>query len=252
MNTENHGAPEGAIRAVPAGTDDLTGRRFERLEVLGFLGVVATVRGRRRSRWLCRCDCGRECMAVADVLRARRKRSCGCLSSDVTAARNFTHGKSKTVEYTIWNVARDRSENPNNERYAEYGARGIGMCAGWKTDPASFLADMGPRPLRHSIDRIDNDGGYWCGHCSECVRLGRPANCRWATMHTQTRNMRRNQMITIDGETLCASDWAARIGVDPEVISSRIRKGWEPTLAVAAARMSPDERRALRRERTAR
>lgn len=45
---------------------------------------------------------------------------------------------------------------------------------------AHFLADMGERPsAKHSLDRLDLNGGY--------THL----NCRWATREEQARNTRR-------------------------------------------------------------
>lgn len=71
-----------------------------------------------------------------------------------------------------------------------YADRNLEVCPHWLTFD-NFLADMGERPSRdHSIDRIDNDGGYWCGHCEWCEANGRPSNCRWATRSEQQRNKR--------------------------------------------------------------
>jgi hypothetical protein len=80
-------------------------------------------------------------------------------------------------EYECWVSMRDRCRNPNNKRYEHYGRRGITVCRRWDTFE-NFLADMGPRPDGHSIDRIDNDGNY------------DPGNCQWATRSQQRRNRR--------------------------------------------------------------
>jgi len=74
---------------------------------------------------------------------------------------------------------RDRCRNPNNQRFADYGGRGIRVCDRWAESFANFIADMGPKPTpQHSLDRKDNDLGY------------SPENCRWATDTEQSRNRR--------------------------------------------------------------
>lgn len=70
-----------------------------------------------------------------------------------------------------------------------YADRGIEVCPRWLTFD-NFLADMGERPPGTTIDRIDNDGGYWCGRCDWCKANNRPSNCHWATGGEQQKNKR--------------------------------------------------------------
>lgn len=94
-------------------------------------------------------------------------------------------------EYRTWGSMRTRCRNPNHSSYPNYGGRGISVCGRWELSFENFFADMGPAPTPlHSIDRIDNNRGYWCGKCPECRDLSHPANCRWATLEEQYLNRR--------------------------------------------------------------
>ena len=50
-------------------------------ERYGMLTVLVRVEDvpRRQVRYLCRCDCGRQCVVRAGALRTGNQRSCGCL-----------------------------------------------------------------------------------------------------------------------------------------------------------------------------
>lgn len=61
-------------------TEDLAGRRFGLLEVVGFAGYWVNNRGTRFAQWNCKCDCGGVRIARADRLKLGGVRSCGCLS----------------------------------------------------------------------------------------------------------------------------------------------------------------------------
>lgn len=69
--------------------------------------------------------------------------------------------------------------------YPDYGARGITVCEGWFNSFSSFIEDIGERPNGFTVHRIDNEGGYWCGHCQECLHLNRKSNCTWASREVQ-------------------------------------------------------------------
>jgi hypothetical protein len=79
--------------------------------------------------------------------------------------------------------------NPVHPRFADWGGRGITICERYRNFE-NFFADLGPRPAGLSLDRKDNDGGYWCGKCPECLANGWPMNVRWATPEQQRANRR--------------------------------------------------------------
>lgn len=133
---------------------------------------------------------------------------------------HYKHGCSvnnkKTTEYSIWTGMKYRCNNPKDTQYHKYGARGIKVCERWLKDFTAFLSDMGYRPsLRHSLDRIDNDGDY------------SPENCRWATLEEQANNKRDTLWFTYNGETKCLMDWVKHFNVDYNLFKSRVTRGWD-------------------------
>ncbi len=158
-------------------------------------------------RWMCRCECGREKSVQQSTLRAKTSTQC-------VSCGKKTHGLRFSPEHKPWVSMLQRCENPNHVAYPDYGGRGITVCERWH-DFAAFYEDMGPRPsMKHSIERADYSLGYF------------KENCRWATDLEQGRNKRNNVLLTLNGITKCASEWAEVTGLTYGGIVSRKKLGW--------------------------
>ncbi len=106
-----------------------------------------------------------------------------------------------------------RCHNVNNDSYSYYGGRGIYVCEEWLASKEALYKDMGPRPsMRHSIDRIDNNGPYSA------------ENCRWVTSQEQMSNTRRNRFLTLGDRTDTLSGWARSLDISYQALSKRLSK----------------------------
>lgn len=193
---------------------DELGNRYGRLTVVKPLGKKYS-KGRAHY-WECLCDCGTRTEVSGSNLRTGAVASCGCVAQDGLAA---THGESRfgkvTREYRIWRDMISRCTNPNRNNYHLYGGRGITVCDRWRSSYEAFLEDMGRAPsMKHTLDRNDNSKGY------------APDNCSWETMSRQARNRRSTRMLTFQGRTMAASDWADELGIPLSRILGRLSLGW--------------------------
>ncbi len=85
---------------------DLTGRIFGRLTARWFVGYVGKA---RMYHWLCSCECGGLVTTSVANLTSGGSTSCGCYSREVRGKCNFKHGKSRTPEYIMWQMAKHRA-----------------------------------------------------------------------------------------------------------------------------------------------
>lgn len=134
-----------------------------------------------RRMWLCKCECGCTKDVLAHLLFNGDSKSCGCLAKELAKKQNTKHGLYKERLFGIFKEIKNRCENQKNWRYKFYGARGIKLHPDWQNNPKEFIKwineNLGERPtVKHSLDRIDNNGNY------------EPGNLRWADTKTQSQN----------------------------------------------------------------
>lgn len=193
---------------IPPRVKDLTGKAFGRLTVIRYYGVKPT-------RWLCQCECGEQCVTQSGHLIQKHSTSCGCFRTIASASSHTVHGMSDSTEYRIWVDMRRRCTDSTRPGFKSYGGRGIAVCERWGNSFAAFYEDMGPRPSSaYSVERKNNNLGY------------SPDNCKWATSHEQLRNTRRNRRLTLNGITMCVTDWATQTGMSSKTIYKRLTIGW--------------------------
>ncbi len=183
--------------------ENLVGKTYNQLTIIEMLP-----KGRVRAI----CSCGKETTLTANKAKRGDTRSCGCL---LRLGNNRPHGMTKTPTFRSWQLISQRCYNEKDEHYPDYGGRGISVCLRWRDSFENFLADMGERPsIKHTIDRINNNGNY------------EPGNCRWATKKEQGRNRRNNTILTMNGVSKCLADWADDFHIEGRVITYRMKRGW--------------------------
>ena len=109
-----------------------------------------------------------------------------------------------------------RCNNPNDKDFKHYGGRGIKIFPEWRISFSSFFDYIGLRPTtNHTIERIDNNLGYF------------PGNVRWATKKEQGNNRRTNKLVTFNGKTMNITQWTKELGMSEHILYERlIILGW--------------------------
>lgn len=128
--------------------------------------------------------------------------------------------------YRKWAGIKQRCNNPNCERYPNYGGRGITYEPAWEYFD-NFFNDMSESYYKHveefgekdtTLDRINVDGNY----CKE--------NCRWATWEEQARN--KSSTLYICGIPLV--EWCEKNDFNYSTLVSRLNScGWSEEDAIS-------------------
>lgn len=186
---------------------DLMGKRFGKLVVISRFPENAK---NGKSRWLCKCDCGKESIVVGTQLTRGNTKSCGCKRYET---KNQTHGMKHTRIYSIWCDMKKRCNNPKSKNYNRYGGSGITVCSEWSKNFVAFYEWSMLNNYNDSltIDRIDNSKGY------------SPSNCRWVTRKEQNNNRSNNINVTYQGRTQTLKQWCDELNLKYKLIRSRMK-----------------------------
>jgi len=121
----------------------------------------------------------------------------------------------KTKLYNVWRNMRQRCFNVLCPGYRYYGGRGIKVCREWLNfDTFKQWASNNGYEEGLSIERIDNNSGYY------------PGNCRWATRLEQANNTRQNLNLEYQGRTQTLSQWARELNIKKGTLLYRLKSGW--------------------------
>lgn len=183
---------------------DLTGQKF------GRLAVIERAESKNGfTRWLCKCECGKETVVYSSTLINGHTKSCGCLRRDNHA--NLEHGMSHTRIHDIWCGINKRCDNPKSSVYKYYGGKGITICNEWRSFQSFYdwsMANGYNDDL--TLDRIDPKGNY------------EPSNCRWVTMKEQCNNKANCHRLTYNGKTQTLSQWADEYEMKYSTLYNRV------------------------------
>lgn len=181
----------------------------------------------RRSLWQVDCACGNTIRMQASEFLALTRRGikapCGCRRKESIGEKNKKHGMSYHAAYAVYRSMLDRCRLPTHQAWANYGGRGIKVCARWQESFANFWADMGNTYEKGlTIDRIDNNGNY------------EKDNCRWVSAKRQARNKRSNIIINTPWGRMTAAEAADRAGVNRTTVYYRLSVGMPDSLVLLA------------------
>lgn len=190
---------------------NISGQRFGQWTVLS----RAAQNGKgRNARWLCRCDCGNEVEVLGNQLRRNKSTGCRKCVGDKIAEAKTIHGDCGSRTYSCWSNMRSRASSNEILELSRYAKRDITICDRWSSYQ-NFVEDMGHCPSdKHSIDRENNDLGYY------------KENCRWATQKQQQRNKSSNRIIEYLGRKMCAAEFSEITGIKYWLVTHRARLGW--------------------------
>lgn len=199
------------MKTPPAGT------KFGRLTFTGVFRVRVTATY-RLTEYECSCACGEgnKFYSRGNLMKGHTT-SCGCAAVNIRTK----HGLSGSPEYKSWDAMIQRCTNPNNPSKANYFDRKIGLDPRWLSFD-NFIGDMGPRPKGCTLERKDNNKGYW------------PNNCEWATRGVQNNNTRRNRIVVVRGETLTMTQACRKYGIAPTTVYKRLTSGMSVEKAITS------------------
>lgn len=208
----------GCLQSIQS-PEKLIGNKYGFLTCLEYVGKMAD--GTHLGKFLCECGNTKN-IKIYEVLKGQVK-SCGCYKNKQIGEFAKTHGLSKHPLYNVWHGIICRCENDKHKRYTDYGGRGVKICDEWRNDFMSFYKWCIENGWQNGLE-VDKD--------IKAKKAGIEAllySPEWCSIVSPIENgnaTSSNKYIQYNGETLTASQWARKLGIDVFLIYRRLRRGW--------------------------
>lgn len=187
------------------------GDRFGELTVIKEVDRFVQPSGQTQRAFLCKCDCGNNKKVRLSHLRHNRVISCGCKNGGL-------HGDSGKQLHTIWRGMKNRVQPYHSESHLYYD-RGIRLYDKWRSSYITFRKWALDNNYKEglTIDRINNDKGYF------------PDNCRFVPQYVNNANRRNTHFVNYRGEYIAFTLLIRRKGLteNEATIRGRIKRGWK-------------------------
>lgn len=193
-------------------------------EKYGRLRVASELEKENNKRvMLCICDCGNIKKTLLTSLRTGKVKSCGCLNRELTKERSLKHGLTGTRLYEIWQGIKKRCLNEKCKAYNDYGGRGLKIYEPWINEFKLFYdwALLNGYNKDLSIDRINNNIGYYPDNCKFSTREEQNTNKR-NTLTKDTVNLIRN--IKLNNPSVTQLEISKRFNINKSTINQIIKK----------------------------
>lgn len=173
--------------------EDLLGQVFGRLTVIGSAEPVGK---RKRSAWLCRCECGVEKVVKSEELKNGDTKSCGCLNNEKRSERahllyapNIKYSPIEASARHVWNH-RYRDGDLSFEDFHRLSQMPCYYCgadpnniqnAAMSVKHSSAFAKENGDFLYNGLDRIDSDKQHTLENVVPC--------CKWCNYAKRERTV---------------------------------------------------------------
>jgi hypothetical protein len=145
---------------------NLKGQRFGKLVV-----IASHASEHNRARWICKCDCGKTCIATGKTLRENKKKSCGCLYNLVFLKQSLNDFPASMFLYNQYKKLALKRNYVFELTIDEFRNLTLQNCTYCDLIPKQIISNYAIPYIYNGIDRVDNNRGYTINNCVPCCKF---------------------------------------------------------------------------------